>query len=255
MAPSGTRRRIRDRHPQVPAEPRRRQCRRRRTTPARSKIEDLDGAHRRWNIARPRSPFHMPHSPALENFAATLLVFGAPVGSMLVEHRRFRGDAGRRWSDPTYWQLQVWQIAGLLLGILLAKEAQGAALPGNEWLWPVLGCAVGLTGVVLRWWAIWTLGAYFTRNLQIAEDHKVVVDGPYRYLRHPSYTGAILMFAGVGLGLANTLTWQRASCCPRSASSDVFHTRKRCCKRSSASPTSSTPVTRGACYRTSGDLS
>ncbi len=143
---------------------------------------------------------------ALENFAATLLVFGAPVGSMLVEHRRFRGDAGRRWSDPTYWQLQVWQIAGLLLGILLAKEAQGAALPGNEWLWPVLGCAVGLTGVVLRWWAIWTLGAYFTRNLQIAEDHKVVVDGPYRYLRHPSYTGAILMFAGVGLGLANTLS-------------------------------------------------
>ena len=147
---------------------------------------------------------------ALDNFAATLLVFGAPVGSMLVEHRRFRGDIRRRWSDPTYWQLQVWQIAGLLLGIFLAKEAHGAALPGNEWIWPVLGCAVGLTGVVLRWWAIRTLGAHFTRNLQIAADHAVVVDGPYRYLRHPSYTGAILMFAGVGIGLGNALSL--ASC-------------------------------------------
>ena len=107
---------------------------------------------------------------ALDNFAATLLVFGAPVGSMLVEHRRFRGDICRRWSDPTYWQLQAWQLAGLLLGIFLAKEAQGAALPGNEWIWPVLGCAVGLAGVVLRWWAIRTLGVHFTRNLQIAAD-------------------------------------------------------------------------------------
>ena len=71
---------------------------------------------------------------------------------MLVEHRRFRGDVQLRWSDPTYWQLHAWQIAGLLLGILLAKEARGAALPGNEWLWPVLGCAVRLTGVALPWW-------------------------------------------------------------------------------------------------------
>ena len=144
---------------------------------------------------------------ALDNFAATVLVFGAPVASMLIEHRRFRGDVRRRWSDPTYWQLQVWQIAGLLLGILLAKQATGAALPGNEWLWPVLGFAVGLTGVALRWWAILTLGAYFSRNLQIAKDHQVVAEGPYRYLRHPSYTGAILMFAGVGTGLGNALSF------------------------------------------------
>ena len=143
---------------------------------------------------------------ALDNFAATLLVFGAPVGSMLVEHRRFRGDIRRRWSDPTYWQLQAWQLAGLLLGIFLAKEAQGAALPGNEWIWPVLGCVVGLAGVVLRWWAIRTLGVHFTRNLQIAADHQVVTDGPYRQLRHPSYTGAILMFTGVGIGLGNALS-------------------------------------------------
>ncbi len=46
---------------------------------------------------------------------------------------------------------------------------------------------------------------YFTRNLQVAAGQTVVVDGPYEHLRHPSYTGAILMFAGVGIGLANAL--------------------------------------------------
>lgn len=143
---------------------------------------------------------------ALDDFAATLLVFGAPVGSVVVENRRFRGDTRDRWSDPTYWRLQAWQITGLILGMVLAKQVPRAALPGNEWLWPALGCAVGLAGVTLRWWAIRTLGRHFTRNLQVAAGQAVVANGPYRYLRHPSYTGAILMFAGVGIGLGNVLS-------------------------------------------------
>jgi protein-S-isoprenylcysteine O-methyltransferase Ste14 len=89
------------------------------------------------------------------------------------------------------------------LGVLSAKQVSAAALPGSQWLWAVLRCAVGLIGVTLRWWAIRTLGKQFTRELQVGEDHELVVDGPYRYVRHPSYTGAILMLAGVGLGLGN----------------------------------------------------
>ena len=143
---------------------------------------------------------------ALDNLLATVLVFGPLVGSVVVENRRFRGDVRRRYSDRTYWELQAWQLAGLLLGVLLAARVPGAAFPGNDWVWVGLGCAVGLAGVALRWWAIRTLGAYFTRELQIAESHSVVVDGPYRLIRHPSYTGAILMIAGVGVGLANPLS-------------------------------------------------
>ena len=70
----------------------------------------------------------------------------------------------------------------------------------------MLGCIVGLAGVSVRWWAIRTLGARFTRDLQVAVDHEISVDGPYRHVRHPSYTGAILMFAGVGVGLGNVLS-------------------------------------------------
>ena len=97
-------------------------------------------------------------------------------------------------------------LAGLISGVLAAKKVPGATLPGSPWLWVVLGCAVGVMGVALRWWTIRTLGKQFTRNLQIAEDHRVVVEGPYRRIRHPSYSGAILMFAGVGLGLGNALS-------------------------------------------------
>ena len=47
---------------------------------------------------------------------------------------------------------------------------------------------------------------HFTRDLQVGHDHQVVSDGPYQRLRHPSYTGAILVFTGIGVGLGNALS-------------------------------------------------
>ncbi len=143
---------------------------------------------------------------ALDSPAATVLVFGPLVASVVAESRRFRGDTGRRVADWTYWRLQAWQIAGLVGGVLVAKEVTAAALPGSAWLWVALGFGVGLAGLALRAASIRSLGSEFTRNLQVASDHRLVVDGPYRHLRHPSYTGAILIFLGVGIGLGNGLS-------------------------------------------------
>ncbi len=49
---------------------------------------------------------------------------------------------------------------------------------------------------MIRWWCHRTLGRFFTWELGIREDHKLVTSGPYRIVRHPSYTGAILLIAG-----------------------------------------------------------
>jgi protein-S-isoprenylcysteine O-methyltransferase len=40
-------------------------------------------------------------------------------------------------------------------------------------------------------------------DVAVAADHKVIDSGPYRFVRHPSYTGVLLAFFGVGLSLAN----------------------------------------------------
>jgi protein-S-isoprenylcysteine O-methyltransferase len=96
--------------------------------------------------------------------------------------------------------------SGIGSGNRLREEVPWGRTPRAEWLWPVLGCAVGLAGVTLRWQAIRTLGVHFTRDLRIGADHQLVSGGPYRRVRHPSYTGAILVFAGVGIGLGNSLS-------------------------------------------------
>ncbi len=43
-------------------------------------------------------------------------------------------------------------------------------------------------------------------NVAVAADHRVVDSGPYRYIRHPSYTGALLAFLGISLCLLNALS-------------------------------------------------
>jgi protein-S-isoprenylcysteine O-methyltransferase len=55
----------------------------------------------------------------------------------------------------------------------------------------------------LRWAAILALGRFFTVDVAVQSDHRVIQHGPYRYMRHPSYTGALLQVLGLGLGLAS----------------------------------------------------
>jgi protein-S-isoprenylcysteine O-methyltransferase Ste14 len=55
----------------------------------------------------------------------------------------------------------------------------------------------------LRWYAIWTLGSYFTRDVAVSTDQKIVQTGPYRSIRHPAYNGTFLTMLGVGLAMTN----------------------------------------------------
>jgi protein-S-isoprenylcysteine O-methyltransferase len=60
-------------------------------------------------------------------------------------------------------------------------------------------------GVALRWYSIFYLGRYFTVNVAIAADHRVIDSGPYRLIRHPSYTGALMIWSGIGICYGNWL--------------------------------------------------
>ncbi len=65
------------------------------------------------------------------------------------------------------------------------------------------GLVILVAGLVLRGWSIMTLGDYFTGRVMVSADQPVITAGPYRVLRHPSYTGFLLACAGVGLASAN----------------------------------------------------
>ncbi len=120
---------------------------------------------------------------------------------------RFARRAGHGAKSADSGSLAVLWVsigAGIGLGLWLTNAARDAAFPLS-----VLGVrtavAVFAASLALRWWAILVLGKFFTVDVAIAEDHRLIVRGPYRWLRHPSYTGMMLAFAAFAVTLQNWL--------------------------------------------------
>jgi protein-S-isoprenylcysteine O-methyltransferase Ste14 len=65
------------------------------------------------------------------------------------------------------------------------------------------GLVLIILGLIVRWTAIITLRRYFTVNVAIQTDHKIIQSGLYKYIRHPSYSGMLLSFLGLGISLSN----------------------------------------------------
>ncbi|MBL8821422.1 MAG: isoprenylcysteine carboxylmethyltransferase family protein [Planctomycetia bacterium] len=63
-----------------------------------------------------------------------------------------------------------------------------------------------IAGISLRWWAIHCLGRFFTVNVAVHSNHKVINTGPYMLLRHPSYTGLLLEFLALALAYQNLIS-------------------------------------------------
>ncbi|OKY79055.1 MAG: Protein-S-isoprenylcysteine methyltransferase STE14 [Candidatus Methanohalarchaeum thermophilum] len=62
-----------------------------------------------------------------------------------------------------------------------------------------------LFGLLIRYWSLVLLGDYFTRNLKVEKGQKLVEKGLYRYIRHPSYLGLLLLTLGVVGFIGNIL--------------------------------------------------
>lgn len=147
-------------------------------------------------------PLYQTNHLATAIYTATLIAW---VILELVGRARHGGLVGRDRSEDRGTRLLVGLTTAVGLGsaYLVASRVAGAAIGGRDW--PVLAAGFGLmwTGIGLRLWSIRTLGRFFTYEVTIQQGQRVVSSGPYRVVRHPSYTGLLLTEAGIGLALGN----------------------------------------------------
>ena len=113
------------------------------------------------------------------------------------------GDRSHARDRGSYWLIVVLLFAGLTADFTLARRLPQAAIAWRPTLVFFSGIFLMLAGVAFRWWAIAVLGKSFTFDVAIQSGQKVVESGPYRYIRHPSYTGALMTQVGIGLALGN----------------------------------------------------
>lgn len=114
-----------------------------------------------------------------------------------------RSSRGAKSEDANSFRVLWLVILGsIFLGFVVVGWCPEAALPHRRGF-AIAGLVIFVLGVVLRWSAIIQLGRFFTVDVAIAEDHRLVETGAYRYLRHPSYTGALLAFTGFASSIGN----------------------------------------------------
>jgi protein-S-isoprenylcysteine O-methyltransferase Ste14 len=92
---------------------------------------------------------------------------------------------------------------GLGGAFALAGAVHGAAIGQGRRPLFVVGLVLMGAGVAIRQWAVVVLGRFFTVDVRVQPGQTVVERGPYRWVRHPAYTGLIMTFVGIGLALGN----------------------------------------------------
>lgn len=64
-----------------------------------------------------------------------------------------------------------------------------------------------ITGTLIRRWCFTRLGKQFTFALAVRPGDKLITDGAYAIVRHPSYTGGILVYVGLAVCQLSTGSW------------------------------------------------
>jgi protein-S-isoprenylcysteine O-methyltransferase Ste14 len=140
------------------------------------------------------------------------LLFGALVLFLVLDAVAVRAATGAwrrarsKQDNFTYWIIQATQGLGLGVALLAPRWLPSLDIGGPIAATVVPGLALMAAGMAIRVASVLTLGRFFNREVEVRADHRVVSSGLYGWVRHPSYTGVLLVFLGFSLGQSNWLS-------------------------------------------------
>jgi protein-S-isoprenylcysteine O-methyltransferase Ste14 len=114
--------------------------------------------------------------------------------------RRYQNNRKERSDRGSYWIIWLIIWISFIFSFILRTNNFGVFHNYIQYL----GLLISMLGICLREWAVLTLGRGYTVTISIDSDLTLVKNGPYHWLRHPSYTGSILSLVGFPVAMG---TW------------------------------------------------
>lgn len=90
-------------------------------------------------------------------------------------------------------------LSGFVISIVLSLMCFFISQNPPSLVLQFIATFVTILGIVLRTYSKITLGKYFSHSLRVMEDHQLIKIGLLQIIRHPAYTGTILMVTGFSL--------------------------------------------------------
>jgi protein-S-isoprenylcysteine O-methyltransferase Ste14 len=129
--------------------------------------------------------------------AVGLWILTEVIGGGIIPMLRRSGGNTKRKDSGSVLIIRVLMYVSVMIAIWFDLE-NIAMLP--DWVF-YPGIMIIVIGIIVRQWAIFVLGRFFTTTVSVQKSQKVIDHGPYRYIRHPSYLGIFLIIVGIGLAL------------------------------------------------------
>jgi protein-S-isoprenylcysteine O-methyltransferase Ste14 len=127
---------------------------------------------------------------------------------------------------PAYFASTVWAIYVAWLVMAPVQLVKWDRWSPDHWVSDLLGwIAAPILGAALWlfWYSHYTIGGYWSIRVQLRTGHRLVTEGPYRYVRHPLYTALFLGCLGTVLALQS---WTLAAWVPVFVASYVLFARE-----------------------------
>jgi protein-S-isoprenylcysteine O-methyltransferase Ste14 len=149
------------------------------------------------------APFATAHPAARLLLDVTAILFAVSELSIRLRSARYR--EGERVDRGSVAAVVAGIVGGVLVAVWCSSGPASARIPGG-WVPFLAGLFLMGLGVLVRQWAVWTLGRFFTVVVRVTDGQTVVDRGPYRWVRHPSYTGLLISLLGLGAALGSWLS-------------------------------------------------
>lgn len=127
--------------------------------------------------------------------------------------QRWRSERTERTERRSFVVIVVLFAGGVALARLARHAVPALSYPVHGPALQAVVLGVAWAGIALRLWSIVTLGRFFRGTVHIQHGHKVVDSGPYRWVRHPSYSGMLLAVLAFAVLFGNALSWLLFAVC------------------------------------------